>query len=62
MRGIIFVAVLAAILVAIYSEDSGGPAYPVKVDRAQQILSKTDIPPVFGSNPIEVRVQANKPS
>ena len=62
MRVIIFLAVLAAILVAVFSEDRGGPAYPVALDRAQQILSKTDLPPVFGSNPVGVRIQANKPA
>ena len=58
MRVIIFLAVLAAILVAVFSEDRGGPAYPVALDRAQQILSKTDLPPVFGSNPVGVQIQA----
>jgi hypothetical protein len=62
MRGLIFIAVLAAIVVAIFSGDSGPPVYPVALDRTRQVLSKTDIPPVFGSNPIEVQIQANKPS
>ena len=62
MRGAIFLAVLAAIFLAVWSEDSGGPVYPVPLDRARQILSKTDLPPVFGSNPVNVQVQANKPS
>jgi hypothetical protein len=62
MRLAIFFAVLAAIAIAVWSEDSGGPVYPVPIDRARQILSKTDLPPVFGSNPVSVQIQANKPS
>jgi hypothetical protein len=62
MRGAILLAVLAAIVIAVWSEDSGGPVYPVPLDRTRQILSKTDLPPVFGSNPVSVAVQANKPS
>jgi hypothetical protein len=62
MRGAIFIAVLAAILFAFYSEDRGGPVYPVPLDRARQILSKTDLPPVFGSNPVTAQIQTNKPS
>ena len=34
--------------------------YPVPLDRARQILSKTDLPPVFGSNAPSVQF-ANKP-
>jgi len=31
------------------------------MDRAQQILSKTELPPVFGSNAPGVVIQAYKP-
>ena len=53
---------LAAILVAVFSGSGGNPVYPVALDRARQILSKTDLPPVFGSNPVIAQIQSNKPS
>jgi hypothetical protein len=62
MRGVIFLAVLAAIIIAVYSEGDRGPVYPVAPDRARQILSKTDLPPVFGSNPVTAQVQSSKPT
>jgi hypothetical protein len=61
MRRTILFALLPAILVAACSQDRGA-VYPVKLDRARQILSKTDLPPVFGSNAPSVQIQANKPS
>jgi hypothetical protein len=62
MRGAIFLAVLAAIVIAVYSGNGGAPVYPVTQERARQILSKTDLPPVFGSNPVSAQVVTNKPS
>ena len=59
-RTILF-ALLPAILVAACSQDRRA-VYPVPPDRARQILSKTDLPPVFGSHAVDVEVQANKPS
>lgn len=61
MRRTILFALLPAILAAACSEDRGA-VYPVKVDRAQQILLKTGLPPVFGSNPVSVETRAYKPS
>jgi hypothetical protein len=61
MRGAIFLAVLAAILVAVFFGERGA-VYPVAPDRARQILAKTDLPPVFGSNAPSVQIQTNKPS
>jgi hypothetical protein len=61
MRRTILFALLPAILVAACSEDRG-PVYPVKVDRAQSILLKTGLPPVFGSNAPSVEIRAYKPS
>jgi hypothetical protein len=58
-RSILF-ALLPAMLVAACTGDYG-PVYSVKMDRAQQILSKTDLPPVFGSNAVNSVVQAFKP-
>src|SRR3978361_864652 len=58
-RNILF-ALLPAVFFAACPGDYG-PVYSVKMDRAQQILSKTDLPPVFGSNPVGVVVQAFKP-
>jgi hypothetical protein len=61
MRRTILFALLPAILVAACSQDRGA-VYPVSLDRAQQILSKTDLPPVFGSYAPSVQIRANKPS
>jgi len=52
---------LPAILVAACTEDHGA-VYSVKLDRARQILSTTDLPPVFGSNAPGVEILANKRS
>ena len=62
MRVMICFAVLAAILVAVFSGSGGNPVYPMAMERTRQILSKTDLPPVFGSNPAIARTQSNKPS
>ncbi len=56
MRLTILFALLPAILVAACSEDRG-VVYPVSLDRARQILSKTDLPPVFGSNAPSVQIR-----
>ena len=61
MRRTILFALLPAILVAACSQDRGA-VYPVTLDRARQILSKTDLPPVFGSHAPSVEIRANKPS
>lgn len=61
MRRAILLALLPTILVAACSQDRGR-VYPVTLDRARHILSKTDLPPVFGSDPPSVEIQANKPS
>ena len=45
---IILFALFVAFLVGAYSRDSNA-VYPVPLDRARQILSKTDLPPIFGS-------------
>jgi hypothetical protein len=60
MKRTILFALLPAMFVAACTQDYG-PVYSVKMDRAQQILSKTDLPPVFGSNAVGVVVQAFKP-
>lgn len=57
MRPTMLFALLPAILLAACSEEQGA-VYPVKADRARQILSKADLPPVFGST----QIQSNKPS
>jgi hypothetical protein len=57
MRPTMLFALLPAIFLAACSEEQGA-VYPVKPDRAQQILSKADLPPVFGST----QILANKPS
>jgi hypothetical protein len=67
MRGIICVAVLVAVIVAVYSGDRGAAypenrGYPVTLDRARQILSKTDLPSVFDSDELSVEIRANKPA
>ena len=61
MRRTMLFALLPAILVAACSEDRGA-VYSVPLDRARQVLLKTDLPPVFGSNAPGVRTQANKPT
>lgn len=61
MRRTILFALLPAILVAACSQD-GRAVYPVPLDRARQILSKTDLPPVFGSYAPSVEILANKRS
>lgn len=58
MTRILF-ALLPALLVAGCSLDYG-PVYKVPLLRAQQILAKTDLPPVFGSHAPSVQIQANK--
>ena len=60
MRPAILFALLPAMLVAACTQDYG-PVYSIKMDRAQQILSKTELPPVFGSNAPGVVIQAFKP-
>jgi len=60
MRWSVFLALLPAILVAACSQD-GRPVYPVALDRARQILSRTDLPPVFGSAAPGVEIRTNKP-
>ena len=59
-RRIILFALLPAILAAC-SQDSR-PVYPVALDRARQILLKTDLPPVFGSHALDVEIRTYKPS
>jgi len=61
MRRAALFALLLAILVAACSQDSSA-VYPVTPDRAWQILSKTDLPPVFGSDPPSVEVRTDKPT
>ena len=61
MRRTILLALLPVILVAACSRDRGA-VYSVPLDRARQVLAKTDLPPVFGSDPPSVEIQANKPS
>ena len=61
IRRTILVALLPAILVAACSQDRG-TVYSVPLDRARQILSKTDLPPVFGSYAPSVDIRANRPS
>jgi hypothetical protein len=61
MRRTMLFALLPAMLVAACAEDRGA-VYPVSLDRARQILLKTDLPPVFGSNEPSVVTRAYKPS
>ena len=61
MRQTIFFALLSAILVAACVPDSN-PGYPVTVDRARQILLKTDLQPIFDGVSPNVRIQASKPT
>ena len=49
MRRSILFALLLAILVAACSEERSA-VVPMPLDRARKILSKTELPPVFGSN------------
>ena len=60
MRRTILLALLPAILLAACSQEKG-TVYSVAPDKARQILSKTDLPPVFGSAAPSVQVQASKP-
>ena len=60
MRRTILFALLPAILVAACSQERG-TVYPVSLDRARQVLSKADLPPVFGSAAPSVQIQASKP-
>lgn len=60
MRRIILLALLPALLLAACSKERG-TVYPVSLDRARQILSKTDLPPVFGSAALSLQIQS-KPS
>jgi hypothetical protein len=60
MRRTILFALLPAILLAACSD--GGAVYPVKVERARQILSKTGVAPIFGSNATGVDIQTYKPT
>ena len=62
MRVMLCLVVLAAILVAVFSGSDSPPVYPVAMERTRQILSKTDLPPVFGSVPVIAQTQSNKPS
>ena len=62
MRGIICLAVLVGIVLAVFSGSDGPPVYSVAMERTRQILSKTDLPPVFGSNPVIAQTQSTKPS
>ncbi|MCC6778182.1 MAG: hypothetical protein IT537_16350 [Hyphomicrobiales bacterium] len=61
MRRTILFVLLPTILVAACSQEPGA-VYPVPLDRARQILSKTDLPPVFGSHAPSVEIQASKQS
>ena len=61
MRRAILFALLLAIPVAACSRDRG-VVYPVTLERARQILTKTDLPPVFGSDPPSSEVRSSKPS
>jgi hypothetical protein len=49
MRWTILFALLPAMLLAACSQDRSA-VVPMPLDRARKILSKTDLPPVFGSN------------
>ena len=58
LRTIIF-ALFLAFLVGAFRDSTG--VYPVPLDRARQILSKTDLPPIFGSNTPGIEI-LNRPS
>lgn len=59
LRTILF-ALFLAFVVGAFSRDSNG-VYPVPLDRARQILSKTDLPPIFGSFTPGIEI-LNRPS
>jgi hypothetical protein len=61
MRLKILFALLPAMLVAACTGDSG-TVYPVSMDRARQIVSKADLPPVLGIKAPRVQAQSNKPT
>lgn len=61
MRRTILLALLPALLAAACSQERGA-VYSVPLDRARQILTKTDLPPVFGSAAPSVEVRTYKPS
>jgi hypothetical protein len=61
MRRTILLALLPAILVAACSQERGA-VYSVPLDRARQILTKTDLPPVFGSAAVSAEVRTYKPT
>ena len=54
-------ALLFAVLVAACSRDRG-VVYPVAPERAREILTRTDLPPVFGSDPPSSEVRSSRPS
>ncbi len=61
IRRTILLALLPALLLTACSQERGA-VYSVPLDRARKILSKTDLPPVFGSNAPGVEIRASKPS
>ena len=61
MRRSLCLTLLPAILLAACTEDRGA-VYPVALDRARPMLAKTALPPVFGSNALDVRVQTHVPT
>jgi hypothetical protein len=60
MRRTILFALLPAMLLAACTDDRA--VFAVKIERARQILSKTSLPPVFGSNAPGVEIQSYKPT
>ena len=60
MRPKILFALLPVMLVAACTDS--GTVYPVAMDRARTVLSRTDLPPVFGSAAPKVRTQSSKPT
>ena len=61
MRLKILFALLPAMLVAACTGDSG-TVYSVSMDRARQIVSKANLPPVVGIDAPRVQAQSNKPT
>src|SRR5690349_21243403 len=61
MRRILPFALLLALLVAGCSRERG-VVYPVAPERVRQILTRTELPPVFGSDPPSSEVRSSKPS
>ena len=60
MRLKVLFALLPAMLVAACTDS--GTVYPVAMDRARTVLSRTDLPPVFGSAAPRAQTQSPKPT